>query len=415
MRNRIIICIHLFLLVCIFSVYAKEKRENQVSNGDRRYWCSLLYRLSEPVLSNMSKGELRKNMTIELSPNWLKGRDPEVTYLETFGRLMAGLAPWLSLPDDDTEEGKMRHQLKEWALKSYVNAVDPDSPDFLKWEGEGQILCDAAYLATSFLRAPKALWEPLDSVTKQRYIDTFHNLKWVRPAYNNWLLFRATIEAFLLSIGESYDAYALEVSLQKMNEWYQGDGWYSDGSEISFDYYNAYVIHPMMVEIAEVMKDKPVHKPITFDLALRRMQRYNVIVERLISPEGTYPAIGRSITYRLAVFQSLGLAVWKYGLPESLSYGQVRNALTAVMKRMFGQDGNFNKEGFLQLGFVVHQPNLADYYTNNGSLYMTSLGFLPLGLPANHSFWTSPAEEWTSLRAWNGKTFPKDYHESIMK
>lgn len=414
MKNRSVIYICILSFVCTVSLCAKGKKQNQEQN-DRAYWCSLLYRISEPVLSNMSKGELRKNMTVELSPSWLKGRDPDVTYLETFGRLMAGLAPWLSLPDDDTEEGKMRQQLREWALKSYANAVDPASPDYLKWEGEGQILCDASYLATSFLRAPKALWEPLDSVTKQRYIDTFHSLKWVRPAYNNWLLFRATVEAFLLSVGETYDAYALEVSLQKMNEWYQGDGWYSDGDEISFDYYNAYVIHPMMVEVTEVMKDTPLHKPVSFDLALRRMQRYNVIIERLISPEGAYPAVGRSMTYRLAAFQSVGLAVWKYGLPKSLVYGQVRSALTAVMKRMFAQEGNFNKEGFLQLGFVGHQPNLADYYTNNGSLYMTSLGFLPLGLPADHPFWTSPAEEWTSLRAWGGKVFPKDYHESIMK
>ena len=145
------------------------------------------------------------------------------------------------------------------------------------------------------------------------------------------------------------------------------------------------------------------------------MQRYNVIVERLISPEGAYPAVGRSMTYRLAAFQTLSLAAWKYGLPKTMTNGQVRSALTAVMTRMFTQEGNFNKEGFLQLGFVGHQSNLADYYTNNGSLYMTSLVFLPLGLPADHAFWTSPAEEWTSLRAWSGKIFPKDYHESIMK
>lgn len=412
MKNNFFICFSFLFFAFASVLSATEKKDER---NDRAYWCSLLYRISEPILSNMSKEELKKNMTVELSPNWLKGRDPNVTYLEAFGRLMAGLAPWLSLPDDNTEEGKMRQQLREWALKSYAHAVDPESPDFLKWEGEGQILCDASYLATSFLRAPKALWEPLDSLTKQRYIDTFQRLKWVRPAYNNWLLFRATIEAFLLSIGEKYDAFALEVSLQKMNEWYQGDGWYSDGSEISFDYYNAYVIHPMMVEIAEVMKDTPLHKPVSFDLALRRMQRYNVIVERLISPEGAYPAVGRSMTYRLAAFQTLSLAAWKYGLPKTMTNGQVRSALTAVMTRMFTQEGNFNKEGFLQLGFVGHQSNLADYYTNNGSLYMTSLVFLPLGLPADHAFWTSPAEEWTSLRAWSGKIFPKDYHESIMK
>ena len=90
--------------------------------------------------------------------------------MECFGRLMSGIAPWLSLPDDDTEEGKMRRQLREWALKSYAHAVNPDSPDYLLWRNEGQPLVDAAYIASSFLRAKKQLWEPLDEVTKQRYI-----------------------------------------------------------------------------------------------------------------------------------------------------------------------------------------------------------------------------------------------------
>lgn len=404
------------IIICLLFAFSfNGVAQNVNEKNDRKYWTDVLYKISSPILSNMSKGELRKNMMVELSPTWLKGRNKDVTYMEAFARLMAGLAPWLSLPDDDTPEGKQRKQLREWALKSYANAVDPDSPDYLLWKGEGQILCDASYIANSFLRAPKALWEPLDEVTKQRYIKTFQGLKWVRPAYNNWLLFRGMVETFLVSIGEDYDAYAIEVCLQKMNEWYLGDGWYSDGSEFSLDYYNSYVIHPYLVEILDVIKDTKVHKPISFDLAYRRMQRYNVLLERLISPEASYPVVGRSMTYRMGAFQSLGLSAWKYELPKSLTYGQVRNALTSVMKRMFSQEGIFGKDDFLQLGFAGHQPGIADYYTNNGSMYITSLGFLPLGLPANHPFWTSPPEEWTSQKAWGGKPFPRDYHESIRK
>lgn len=415
MGNKRIIFICLLSLFCTISTSGKGKKQTGPVQDDRVYWSALLYRISEPVLSNMSRGELKKNMTVELSPTWLKGRNPDLVYSEAFGRLMAGLAPWLGLPDDETEEGKMRRRLREWALKSYANAVDPASPDALNWEGEGQVLCDASYIATSFIRAPQALWEPLDSITKQRYIDAFHRLKKVRPAYNNWLLFRTLIEAFLYSVGEEYDAFVMEVGLQKINEWYRGDGWYSDGPEISFDYYNSYVIHPMLVEILDLIREAPIHKPLGFDLAYRRMQRYNIILERLISPEGTFPAVGRSMTYRFGAFQSLALSAWKYELPEPLTDGQVRSAMTAVLKRMFGAEGNFDKKGYLRLGFVGHQPNLADYYTDNGSLYITSLGFLPLGLPADHPFWISPAEEWTSVKAWSGKTFPKDYHESIMK
>lgn len=402
-----------FLSVFFFATASAKKKTPAPANDDRRQWVELCYRIAAPVLENMSKGELQKNMQLELSPTW-DGRDKRVAYMETFGRLMAGISPWLALPDDDTEEGKMRKQVREWALLSYKNAVDPDSPDFLLWETNStQRLVDAAYIAESFLRAPEATWKQLDETTRKRYIERFQRLKVVRPAYNNWLLFRGLIEAFLMSVGEDADQYALTVAANKINEWYLSDGWYSDGPEFSLDYYNAYVIHPMYIEMLEVLNKHDFWTPIPTDLAIKRMQRFNVFMERLISPEGTYPAFGRSVVYRMGAFQTLAMAAWKYGLPEGMSNGQVRSALTAVMHNMFKVEGNFNEGGFLRLGFAGHQPELSNYYTNNGSLYMTSLVFMPLGLPADHPFWKDAAEPWTSQKAWSGKPFPIDGHQSL--
>ena len=42
----------------------------------------------------MAKGELQKNMQTEFSPSF-DNRNRKVVYMETFGRLMAGIAPWL--------------------------------------------------------------------------------------------------------------------------------------------------------------------------------------------------------------------------------------------------------------------------------------------------------------------------------
>lgn len=402
----------LVLLACTMTGNVQARKTNDSSPSPRQQWADLCYRIARPVLENMSKGELQKNMQLELSPTW-DGRDRRVAYMETFGRLMAGISPWLSLPDDDTPEGRRRSQLRQWALKAYRNAVDPASPDCLLWKGPTQILVDAAYLAESFLRAPEATWKQLDKETQQRYIQRFKELRVIRPAYNNWLLFRAMTEAFLMSIGEEADQYALTVAVNKINEWYLSDGWYSDGPEMALDYYNSYVIHPMYIEVLETCKACRFWPPVTPQLAVRRMQRFNVFLERLISPEGTYPAFGRSVVYRMGAFQTLAMAAWKYGLPEGISNGQVRSALTTVMKNMFAVEGNFNSSGFLQLGFAGHQPGLANYYTNNGSLYMTSLVFMPLGLPADHPFWTDPAEPWTSQKAWSGQPFPIDGHHSL--
>ena len=143
--------------------------------------------------------------------------------------------------------------------------------------------------------------------------------------------------------------------------------------------------------------------------ALKRAQKMAIILERFISPEGTFPVIGRSTPYRLAAMQPLALMAWYGQLPKELSNGQVRAALTKVMHRMFDYQQNFNKGGYLTIGFCGHQPETADWYTNNGSLYMTSLAFMPLGLPASHPFWTDAPQPWTQVKAWGGLPFPKDH------
>ena len=388
---------------------AKKRVAKEID--DRTYWCNLLYKIAEPVLAPMSEGKLQEEMLVELSPTW-DGRDKRVTYMEAFGRLMAGLAPWLSLPDDDTAEGAMRKQLREWALKSYANAVDPDSPDYLLWRKEGQPLVDAAYIAESFLRAYDKLWLPLDQTTKDRFIIEFKQLRRVDPPYTNWLLFSSTIECFLMKADAGPDNYRINSALRKIEEWYVGDGWYSDGPSFAFDYYNSYVIHPMYLECLEVVTDRKQNWIATrerYDKALKRTQKYAQILERFVSPEGTFPVVGRSIPYRLGFFQPLALLAWKEQLPKELPNGQVRAAMTACMKRMFASDSNFNEKKYLTLGFAGHQPNISDWYTNNGSLYLTSLAFLPLGLPSNHPFWTDAPMPWTQKKAWGGEDFPKDH------
>lgn len=383
------------------------------TNPDRAYWCELAYQMAEPVLRNMAEGKLQQNMLVEVSPAW-DGRDVRVTYMEAFGRLMAGIAPWLSLPGDNTPEGIKRNQLHEWALKSYAHAVNPQSADYLLWRGHGQALVDAAFIAESFLRAYNMLWLPLDSLTKQRYIEEFQQLRRIDPPYTNWLLFSSTIESFLAKAGATFDEYRVNSAIRKVEEWYTGDGWYADGTSFAFDYYSSYVFHPMYLETLQAMKDAGVRNRINYAAyharALKRAQKHALILERFISPEGTFPVFGRSITYRMAAMQPLALMAWYNRLPEGVTNGQVRAGLTAVLKRMFASGNNFNDSGYLTIGFTGRQPEISDWYTNNGSLYMTSLAFMPLGLPPAHQFWTDAARDWTSKRAWSEQSFPKDHH-----
>ncbi|MFI3269199.1 MAG: DUF2264 domain-containing protein [Rikenellaceae bacterium] len=387
--------------------------ESGDKDSDRAYWAKLAYEMAAPVLKNMAEGKLSTNMEVEVGADWGK-KSKRIAYIECFGRLMSGIAPWLTLPDDDTEEGKMRKQLREWALKSYANAVDPENPDYLVWN-TGHVTVDGAYVAESLLRGYDALWLPLDEVTKQRYLELFAYQRKNDPPYTNWLLFSSTMEAFIAKAGGEFDKYRTSMAIRKVDEWYVGDGWYADGQGgLCFDYYNSYVIHPMYLETLEVLRKMKIWSNLKYEPyyknALKRTQRYAMILERLISPEGTFPVFGRSITYRMGAMQPLAMLAWYDRLPATVSRAQVRSALTAVMHKMFDEGDVYNDKGFLSLGFTSKsQMEVVNHYTNNGSLYMNSLTFMPLALPASHPFWTDAPQPWTSKKAWEGLPFPEDH------
>jgi len=384
--------------------------DKATKTNDRDYWVSLLDKIASPVLSNISQGKLRQNMNIQVSPQW--GNDiKEVAYLEAFGRLIAGLAPWFNLPEDSSAEGKIRKRLHKQTLQGIANGFDPQSPDYFYWgtPQSKQPLVDAAYVAHALIRAPKALWEPLSDTTKKHVIHEFVTLRQIKPGENNWVLFAAMVETFLLSIGEDVNAQRIDHGIDAINGWYLGDGWYADGKFFHFDHYNSYVIHPMLLDVLRINVEKGRRTKAEFDLALKRTKRYAQILERYISPEGTYPVIGRSSTYRIATFQALAQMALENELTKEIEPAQVRCAITAVMKRIF-VPSTFTPEGWLQLGFVGDkQSNLADSYSNTGSMYMSSLAFLPLGLPPSHKFWSDPFTDWTSRKAWSGQVFNIDH------
>lgn len=205
------------------------------------------------------------------------------------------------------------------------------------------------------------------------------------------------------------DPFRLKIAKNKVREWYAGDGWYCDGPKFSMDYYNSYVLNPMYVAMLETLASKKRAGQKEVDEAMARMIRHAEFCERIIGPDGTYPALGRSVTYRSAAFQSLADVALREKLPAHLKPAQVRCALTAVHRNLYEGNQNFDKNGWLVLGFNGHQPEAADGYTSTGSLYMATLSFLPLGLPADNAFWTEPYEDWTTKKAWKGEHLHRDY------
>lgn len=395
----------LLLGVIVFSLVQAREKKNAVRDH-RTYWCETAYKIAYPVLDALSKGELKAKMPVEE----VKGMNrKEYAHLEALGRVLCGLAPWLELGADATQEGKMRGELLALAHKGIRNAVDPASPDYMNFTKPSQPLVDAAFLAQGFLRSPQQLWGGLDEETQRMAVEALRKTRSIKPFENNWLLFSGMIEAFFLSIGEPYEQSRIDYAVNKHMDWYKGDGVYGDGPNFHWDYYNSYVIQPMLVDIAVVMLDKKKMPENTCNNIMKRAVRYAQVQERFISPEGTFPAIGRSLVYRTGAMQTLAQAALRHSLPEGISPAQVRCALTEVTRRMFEAKHTFDENGWLTIGFAGHQPGVGESYICTGSLYLCSAGFLPLGLPATDEFWTAPAADWTAKKAWNGEAFPIDH------
>jgi hypothetical protein len=372
---------------------------------DRAYWVTVAQRLSEPVLTNLAAGTLRARMPVEEADG--AGRR-SVSHLEAFGRLLAGIAPWLELPLDATPEGRLRARYADLARRALAVAVDPSSADAMNFTKDRQPLVDAAFLAQGLLRAPRALREGLDAAARENLVRALESTRVIVPGFNNWLLFSATVEAGLAALGAPWDRVRVDYALRQHAQWYKGDGTYGDGPAFHWDYYNSFVIHPMLLDVLTAVGDEAEAWKAMRDPEIRRAQRYAAVQERLISPEGTFPAIGRSIAYRFGAFQLLAQVALRRALPPEVAPAQVRGALTAVMRRSMEAPGTFDEHGWLRIGFAGHQPGVGERYISTGSLYLCAMGLLPLGLPATDAFWSDPPQPWTAQKAWSGQPFPID-------
>lgn len=388
------------------SAHEKLTQNSKDGENERQYFVQTLIRIADPLLDALSKGELKKKMPVE-SKEGLQEDRKRVTYLEATGRLLAGMAPWLELGPDQTTEGKLRGKYIALAQRGIHNATDPASPDFMNFNKFSQPLVDAAFFAQALLRAPHQLWDPLDEQTKANVIAALKSSRVIKPGNNNWVFFSAMVEGAILKFTGDCEMARIDKAIDLHLKWYMGDGVYGDGPNFHWDYYNSYVIQPMFLEVLQTVitaekQDSSRYKSL-YPKILKRARRYAAVQESLISPEGTYPPLGRSLAYRFGAFQLLSKIALMQALPKDIRPQQVRAALYTVIKRQVEMPGTFNKDGWLQIGMAGHQPLIGETYISTGSLYLCSEAFLILGLPAENDLWQGRDEDWTSKQVWSGK------------
>ena len=377
-----------------------------MTTGIRQIWLKNMLKIADPVIRNLAHDELAEKMPAGFHPD-----RRQFMHLEALGRTALGIAPWLELENVPAEEAELQEEYRRLMRKGISNAVDPRAKDFMNFsEGYGQALVDAAFLAQAIVRAPEQLYRRADPVDRRNFASALRATRHFTPFVCNWILFSAMVETALYVMGEpDYDMTRIEYAVRMFQRWYVGDGTYGDGDFFHWDYYNSFVIQPMLLDIVGTMQEvRPDYREICSQLR-KRASRYAAVQEQMIGPDGTYTVMGRSVTYRFGAFHALAQAVLLDNLPEHISNGQVRSALTAVIGKVMEHPGLFDSEGWLNPGIYGCQPELAEDYISTGSLYLCTAVFLPLGLAVEHPFWQEEDAPWTGKKIWSGANVKADH------
>ncbi len=368
---------------------------------ERTYWIKVLDKIAAPVMTSLAAGKLHRQL-----PNAITSRNIYAPF-EAFSRTVCGLGAWLSAPDTIGSEAKLQAKYIGLLYAALDSCTDPSSPDYMLFggEGHGQPLVDMAFLVEGILQAGDVIIDGIPSKVRRQFIAALQITRTIKPVDTNWILFSVLVEVMLARLGAEFDATKIDYYLHRMMDWYRGDGIYSDGEPVHVDYYNSFVIHPLLLDVVRYY-DSEYTRSIK-NIVLTRAQRHARTLERLISPDGTFPVLGRSICYRFGAFHLLS-EVALYEQLSGISSAQVREGLTEVIRKTTSSTSMFDENGWLNIGFYDHQDDLGEIYINHGSCYFCMTIFLPLGLSPKSNFWISEKQPWTSLAVYSGQSISQD-------
>lgn len=257
-----------------------------------------------------------------------------------------------------------------------------------------QALVEAASIAVGLRLTRPWLWDTLDERTREQVRAWLVPGVEPSPVDNNWWLFPAMVGGFLVEAGLDHDGAgqrAVDRGLERIEQWYLGGGWYTDGRPRAFDHYNGWAFHLYPLLHAHLGGDQ--------DLLATHGPRLAAHLEghaRTFGADGAPMYQGRSLTYRFAAAAPLWTGALTGHTP--LSPGTTRRLASGTL-RYFVDGGAPDADGLLSLGWFGRHPAMIQSYSGPASPYWASKGFLGLLLPADHPVWTAVEEQGPAERA----------------
>lgn len=313
------------------------------------------------------------------------GYDQETIGVEAFLRLLWGMAPLVA--------GKQSTKLLNKQRQGIITGTDPSHPGYWgKIYDYDQRIVEMASLGFSLLLAPEHFWEPLTKDQQENVANWLNQINHVKAHDCNWLFFAVIVNMGLKKVGAFYDQNVMDRHLDRIDDFYLGEGWYQDGEVAHRDYYGPFAIHFYSLIYAKMMEKDDPHR------ANKYKERAKVFGEKFIywfAEDGRAIPYGRSLTYRFS--QVAFWSAYVFAEVEGYSYGVTKGIILRHLRYWFKQS-IFNGDGTLSIGY--HYPNLimAENYNSPGSPYWSLKSLLILALPEDHPFWLSEEVALPSLR-----------------
>ncbi|MFC9560471.1 DUF2264 domain-containing protein [Agromyces sp. NPDC056965] len=316
-------------------------------------------------------------------PSWSGARSDA---LEGFTRSFLLTALRVAGAEGDDPAG-----LLERTRSGLIAGTDPAHPD--AWPpiiDRGQALVEAASLVIGLHLTRRWLWDRLESAEQERVAAWLAPSARVATPDNNWVLFRVMVQEFLAGTGFAFDESVIDSGLERIDAWYDGDGWYRDGDGQNFDYYNAWAMHVYPLLWARMHELRDTARAADAKARYRaRLAAFLPQHVRFIGADGTPIFLGRSLAYRFAALAPIWLGESEGVSP--MEPGATRRLASRTLRR-FVDGGALDERGILTNGWLGAFPPMVQPYSGPASPYWASKGFLGLLLPADSPVWSAEEE-----------------------
>jgi hypothetical protein len=277
--------------------------------------------------------------------------------------------------------GAVRAGLIERYAEGLAHGTDPGHP--YAWPAAAdcsQQIVEAASIALALHETRPWLFDRLDAPVRERVVDWLAGFAGKRTWQSNWVLFPVVIQQFLAGVGGPHDPAAIAAGLDRIEQWYVGDGWYTDGDGRCFDYYAGWAMHLYPLLWVRMSGDRE-----RGDVYRERLRAFLAQYQHMFARDGAPVHQGRSLCYRFATVAPLWLGELMDATP--LPPGRTRRIASGVL-RHFVEHGVPDERGLLGLGWYERFLPATQHYSGPASPYWASKAFVGLLLPADHPVWT---------------------------